>query len=131
MTTKLIHEIYLKVGTQVYQGVVTDVNVPGIDPTVWEGSTDTNIVADVPTGQRKINIVGRQDWEDANSLCEFVLTNEGEAAEIIFSHRPGGTVYFKVNAVIGSFTAGGPLNQFGNVTGAWPCTKPVIVAAPA
>lgn len=131
MTAKLVHDIYLKVGTEVYAGVATSVAVPGIEAVVWEGSTDTAIAADVPTGQRKINLEARQDWESAESLCKFLLDNEGEEAEITFSHRPGGTVYFKVTAILSAPDAGGKLNEFASFTKSLPCTKPVVVGAPA
>lgn len=131
--SNLTHELYLKVGDTVYTGVATDVNVPGLEPVVWEGSTDTNVVADVPVGQRKLNLSARQDWKNETGLCRFLADNEGEQVTVIFSHVPGAVdgVYFQTTITAASPTIGAKLNAYGEFSMAFPCTRPVIVAAPA
>jgi len=133
MTNRMITAIYLKVGEDVYSGLVSEVKVPGVEATVWGGSTDTNLVADVPVGQRKITITGRQDWENIDGLCEYLATHEGESVEVIYAANPQATTpaYRKVTAVCSSPDEGGALNAFGEFTINLPCTKPVRTTAPA
>lgn len=133
MTTRMITALYLKVGMDVYSGLASEVKVPGVEATVWGGSTDTNMVADVPVGQRKVTITARQDWEDLSGLCEYLATHEGESVEIIYAANPQATTpaYFKVTATCSAPDQGGAVNAFGEFTISLPCTKPIRTAAPA
>jgi hypothetical protein len=129
---RLIHGLYLKVGTHIYSGTASDVNVPGITPTVWAGSTDTKVVADVPVGQRVVNIVALTDWDDEAGLCEWLATHEGEEVEVVFSHDPDAATptYHKVTAIAAAPSLGGAVNAYGEFTLALPCTKPERTTAP-
>jgi hypothetical protein len=125
--SRLIHSVYLKVGTKVYSGLVSDVNMPGLEATVWDGSTDTNVVADVPVGQRKLVITARQDWADETGLCETLRSGEGSSAEVIYSHNPDPAVgpWWKVTVpCLVAPAQGGKLNGYGEFTLNLPCTKP-------
>jgi hypothetical protein len=130
--TRMIRSLYLKAGSQTWSGLVSDVNVPGLEPTVWDGSTDANIVADVPTGQRKINVTARQDWADVAGFCQFLADNEGESVEFVWAINPDDPTpaYFAVTAVVSAPTHGGKINAYGEFTGAWPCSKPARTVAP-
>lgn len=133
--TRLIHSIYLRVGADVYSGLVSDINVPGLEAVVWDGSTDDNVVADVPVGQRKLSITARQDWADPDGLCETMRAGEGTEAEVIYSHNPDPATgpWWKVTVpcLVGP-QQGGKLNAYGEFTVSLPITKPVrLTALPA
>ena len=127
MANRMTTAIYLKVGATVRSTLVSAIAVPPVEPTVWGGSTDDAVVADVPVGQRKVTITAREDWEDETGLCEFLADNEGTAVEIIYAANPQATTpaYFKVSAVATSPGQAIQLNQWGEFTISLPCTKPV------
>lgn len=133
--SRLIHSIYLRVGTDEFSGLVSDVNLPGLEPQVWDGSTDDNVVADVPVGQRKLSITARQDWNDPDGLCETMRAGEGSSAVIIYSHNPdpGTGPWWKVTVpCLVAPAQGGKLNQYGEFTVSLPCSKPErLTALPA
>lgn len=132
MTSRMITALYLKVGEDVYSGLASEVKVPGVEATVWGGSTDTKVVADVPVGQRKISITARQDWEDVSGLCEYLSTHEGEEVTITYAANPQATTpaYRQVTAVCSSPDEGGAVNAYGEFTISLPCTKPTRTSAP-
>lgn len=133
MTNRMTTAIYLKVGTEIASQLVSEISVPGVDPTVWAGSTDTNMVADVPVGQRKVTITAREDWEDVTGLCQFLSDNEGEPVTIIYAANPQATTpaYFEVTATATTPGQNVKLNQYGEFTINLPCTKPARTTAPA
>lgn len=133
MTNRMITALYLKVGEDIYSGLASEVKVPGVEATVWEGSTDTNVVADIPVGQRKITVTARQDWEDPDGLCQWLADHEGESVQITYAANPQATApaYFAVTATASSPDQGGAINAFGEFTISLPCTKPARTTAPA
>lgn len=128
--SRMTHALYLKIADKVYSGEASDVNVPGVPATVWGGSTDTNVVADVPGGARTVNVTALQDWEETDGLCAYLLEHEGETADVVFSHEPGGTAYFKVTATLVAPTLGGAVNAHREFSLTMPCTKPVATTKP-
>lgn len=131
--SRMIQSIYLKVADQVYSGLASAVKVPGVPAEVWQGSTDDNVVADVPVGKRQLSITARQDWELPAGLCQYLADNEGETATVVYSLNPTGAApaYFQVEAVLSSPDQGGELNAYGEFTIALPCSKPERTTAPA
>lgn len=131
--TRMIRSLYLKAGAETWSGLVSDVNVPGLEPVVWDGSTDDNLVADVPVGQRKINVTARQDWADPVGFCQFLADNEGKSVTFVWAINPDAETpaYFQVSAVVSAPANGGKVNAYGEFTAAWPCTKPARTTPPA
>lgn len=130
--TRQIHSIFLKVGATEYSGLVSDVNVPGLDPEVWEGSTDDNLVADLPVGKRNLVITARQDWHDEAGLCETMRAGSGGPATIIYSHNPDPAAgpWWRVTVpVLSDPMQGGKVNQFGEFTATMPCSRPERLSA--
>lgn len=130
---RMIQAIYLKVGATAYSGLASEVKVPGVPAEVWEGSTDDNLVADVPVGKRQLTLTARQDWEDPTGLCQFLADQEGQSAAVVYSLNPTAETpaYFTVDAVLSAPDQGGKLNSYGEFTISFPCSKPTRTTAPA
>jgi hypothetical protein len=109
---RLIKNLHLDIDGDTYQALVTDVHATSPAPVEIIGGTDDAVFADVPAGGRKLNISGIQDWETENSLCNYLLENEGEIADVVFSPRAGGA-YFACQVVLYAPTIGGQRNTHG------------------
>lgn len=110
---RLIKNLYLDIDGDTYQALVTDVNATSPAPVEIVGGTDDAVFADVPAGGRKLNIAGIQDWEEPTSLCNYLLANEGEIADVVFSPRSAGGAYFACQVVLSAPTIGGQRNTHG------------------
>lgn len=126
---RLIKNLYLRVGTDTFSALITNVNATSPAPIEIVGGTDDAVFADVPSGGRKLNIQGIQDWETVGSLCNFLLENEGETAAVLFSPREAGGAFFACDVTLYAPTIGGQRNTFGTFQLALPILGLVTTAA--
>lgn len=126
---RLIKNLYLDIDGDNYAALVTNVNATSPAAIEIVGGTDDAVWADVPSGGRKLNITGIQDWEAEDSLCNYLLENEGETAEVLFSPRTAGGAFFSCEVTLSAPVIGGQRNTHGTFQLALPILGAITTAA--
>lgn len=116
---RLIKNLFMSVDGDNHAAVVTDVHATSPAAVEIIGGTDEAVYADVPSGGRRLVVAGIQDWETADSLCNYLLANEGEEATVIFSPRQAGGAFFQVDVVLSAPPIGGQRNTHGTFNLTW------------
>lgn len=110
-----------------YQKQVSNVNfAPQGGGTVsWAGGTpDTNLIDSTPSTGWLASVTCIQAWDDADSLCMFLLEHEGEEADVAYRPHRDSTVTFYSTITLVAPTIGGPVRAFNEATVACPASKP-------
>src|SRR5690606_21590144 len=98
---------------------------PTAQAATWTGLAD-NTVTSTATATWNVTMALGQEWDDPDSLSNYLLENEGEVVDMTFAPRSGGTS-FTAEVTISPSGIGGTAGAFavGSVT--LGCTKPVRV----
>lgn len=117
----VLKDAILTIGTDEYQGHISSVR---FDPTTsqltWQAITPAGAFADQTSAVWTCTIAYAQDWETANSLAQYLLTNAGQKKTATF--KPKGTTtgmpIFTADIMIAPGPIGGDVNtvQVGSVT---------------
>lgn len=127
-TARAIRELSIKVGTADYVKHTAGVKITNnTSAVVFKGGAPDAIIADTsaPTYMLEIDVV--HDYQNADSLYNYLLANEGTPAEFVYKPDLDSTFEATVTAAIVPPTIGGEVDKFGRETIKMPCTKPVVV----
>ena len=88
----VLKDCQFKVEADNYEGHTSEVTfVPTAATVQWNGLTPTSTFTDVATATWVCNVGLAQDWETPNSLSRYLFEHEGEAVDVEFEPRAGGT----------------------------------------
>src|SRR5690606_41433038 len=79
---------------------------PTAQAATWTGLAD-NTVTSTATATWNLTIAPGQEWDDPDSLSNYLLENEGEVVDTTFAPRSGGTS-FTAEVTSTSAGVGGP-----------------------
>lgn len=119
--------IKLVIGADEYQTQVTSCAVTPQTTTVAirGGSPQAHYSSTVENGhQLAISVI--QDWDTADSLCNYLLANVGEPATIVYKPVIDGDAEFTVTVPrLAAPAIGGPVNQYNESPITMECSAPV------
>ncbi len=126
-TGKASKNIRIKVGDHNYEMQVNNVNWPGQTGLTWRGGTPDAVVTDVAAQDEVCNVTCVEAPEDPLSFWSFCFDNHGTKADVEYQYNATDPVKFTATITILRPQLGGPVNQFNEVTLAFPSTPPVKV----
>lgn len=93
----------------------------------WQGGTpDAKLVGRLPQDW-VCNLTLAMDFDNADSLANFLLNNAGQKVAIAYSMTPTGTTFYST-ITVNAPQIGGRVNAFNEATVACPCTPPTTTA---
>lgn len=127
-TAKAIRHLSIKIGTDDYVKHVAACKITNDSkPVTFKGGSPAAILTDVSAGTYMLEIDVVHDYQNADSLYNYLLANAAEQAEFIYKPDPDGTFQATVTATIVRPSIGGNVDQFGRETLKMPCTEPALV----
>jgi hypothetical protein len=126
-TGRVQKNLRIKVGTDNYEKQVNNVNWPGKTGLRWRGGTPDAVVMDTAAIDETCNITLIEAPGDPESFWSFCFDHDGEEAEVEYLYDADDEVKFTATIMILRPQLGGPVNQFNEVTIAFPSTPPVKV----
>lgn len=126
----VLKSVTLTIGTDEYgaSGVSSVAFTPSASAINWQGFNGIT-VRDVNDATWTVGLTFAQDWETANSLSQYLYTNEGETVAMTFEPKSASGPSFTSNVVITPGAIGGAVNSVGTATVTLGCSKPVLVPA--
>lgn len=108
----------LKVGADNYEAHVSEVTlIPSASAQTWKGAAPDAMFTDMTIATWTVQLAYAQDWETDDSLALYLLENEGEEVEMVFSPTGSATgPKFTVDVIITPGQAGGAIDAFGTAT---------------
>lgn len=91
----------------------------------WKGGTPDAVYADSTVGSHLANITLVHDYENQDSLFNFMIDHEGEQASVEYKPDADGTFTQTATITIVAPDVGGAVGAFGESTVACPSSKPV------
>ncbi len=120
-TPRATLNLSIKIGEDEYQLHVSECTItPNTIP--WHGGTPTANFADFTW---KLRLVLVHDYQNAESLYNFLLDHAGEAATFAYKPDEAGTFGRSVDATIIPPAVGGKVNAFNESTVEMECSAPV------
>lgn len=93
----------------------------------WRGGTPDAVFSESTAPTYAVEVTGIQDWETANSLCNFLLEHDGEQADFEYMPQSDGLVSFMSAVTIVGPEIGGPVGSYNEFTVTMGSTKPTLV----
>lgn len=113
---KTLKDYLLKVDADNYEKHVNSVlfNPPSTQTVTWDGPVGTSLSDESTNGPWTVDIGYVQDWETADSLANYLLTNDGQTKTIEFVPINGaaGQPKFTADVVIHAGPIGGTKGQY-------------------
>lgn len=99
--------------------------VPTTQQITWQGLKPSAALtsSSAPTWVTTMNVV--QDWENPNSLSNYLLANQGKTATLRFYPADDGEFYTQTEATLVAPQIGGAVNAYNESTVSLGCTPPV------
>lgn len=91
----------------------------------WNGGTPDAQYIDKAPDEHSVDLGLIADWEEEESLCNFLYDNDGEKATIEYMPDASGRVYFESEITISAPPPPGAVGSWAEATATMPCTKPV------
>lgn len=125
----VLKDVLLTIGTDNYEAAASSVVfTPSSSPTTWAGlNGETHTDTSLATWTCDLTYV--QDWETANSLSQYLLTNEGDSVSVTFKPKSGSGPSFTATVSITPGAVGGTVNSFAETSVSLGSTKPTLVPA--
>lgn len=92
---------------------------------VWNGGTPAAQYIDKAPDEWTVDLSLIADWEETESLCNFLYDNDGEKATIEYMPDATGLAYFESEITISAPPPPGAVGSWAEATTTMPCTKPV------
>lgn len=106
----VLKDAVLKVGADNYEASVSQVEfTPSTSTTTWAGLTPSAVFSAVGSSTWVVTFSGAQDWDDINSLSNYLLDNEGDTVVIDF-HPVNGGAGFRATVTLVAPAIGGTVN---------------------
>lgn len=115
----------LTIGADTYETHVSSIKwTPTAETLTWRGGTPDAVHTDRtnPTWATEWAVV--QDWETPDSLCNFLLDNDGVQAEVEYKPQHDGDFGITATVTLAAPEIGGPVNAFNESTVTMGSTKP-------
>lgn len=91
----------------------------------WQGGTPDAQYIDKAPDEHSVDIGLIADWEQDESLCNYLYENDGEKATLQYQPDVNGLVYFESEITISAPPPPGKVGGWAETTASMPCTKPV------
>lgn len=91
----------------------------------WQGGTPDAQYVDKAPSEYAADIGLIADWEEPDSLCNFLWENDGSKATIEYQPDVAGLTYFEAEITIDGPMPPGKVGSWPEVTVSCPSTKPV------
>lgn len=126
-----INNMVLKLGTDTYEKHASNVNWgKSTNQVTWKGGTPEAVFTDSTVDSHVCNITLVHDYDNVDSLFNFMIDHEGEQLEIEWKPNVAGTFTQTATITIVAPDAGGAVGAFGESTVACPSSKPVRTFVP-
>lgn len=102
----------------------------GGDAEVWQGGTPDAQYVDKSAETYTADLTLIADWEEEDSLCNFLLEHDGEKATLVFMPKATGRVQFTSEITVSAPMPPAKVGDWPEVTTSNPCTKPVLSRLP-
>lgn len=123
---RTIKNFVLELEGDTYEKHANNVNWTKTTNTVeWRGGTPDAIYTDSTVGSHVCNITLVHDYENPDSLFNWMIDHEGQQVEVQYKPDVAGTFTQTATITIVAPDAGGAAGAFGESTVACPSTKPV------
>lgn len=125
----------IKVGADNYEKAVRVarlVPTANQDTKTFQGLTPSASFTDTstPAISWELQLEYAQDWETANSLSSYLLTNSGTQKSIVLQPKAGaGKKTFTITATIVPGPIGGQVNEYADASVSLPCTGQPLPAS--
>ena len=114
-----------------YQKHVSSIDwTPGYSPAEWRGGTPDAVLTDPGSPVWTANVTAIQDWENPDSLFNFLLAHAGEQVDAKYTPVAGGAFSIDATLTLAAPTIGGAVNVFNEATIAMGSTAPVPTFPP-
>lgn len=90
----------------------------------WQGGTPDAQYVDKEPSTHTADLSFLSDWEEDESLCNFLWEHDGEKATIQYQPVAAGTVYFEAEITIDAPMPPGKIGGWPETTVSCPSTKP-------
>lgn len=114
----VLTDVLLTIGLDNYEASVSQVELtPATSTVVWKGMKSSAVYT-LPTATTwTATLAYAQDWDNEDSLSNYLFDNEGETVEMTFTPKNGGQAW-KANIVITPGAIGGTVDTVavGTVT---------------
>lgn len=119
----------LKIDGTDFQAQVSSVRFdPTANRAVWKGLTPTSIHSRTGHATWIANVTLAQDYDEAASLANYLIANEGEQKPCTFEPKAGGaSIAATLDITPGAI--GGNVDQFAEASVAMGSSKPIITPA--
>jgi hypothetical protein len=125
-TARMQKFITLTIGINSYSGHVSACAfVPAATVTTWVGGSPDASLSSTTASTWTVTMAVLQDWENAGSLSNFLLANEGLVAELTYQPHAGGVFEVLSEITIVAPTIGGPVNAYNESAMTFAATKPI------
>lgn len=131
----VLKDARLTVGTDNYEkhvNVARLVPNTSVEKKTWQGFTPATSFTDsgTPVTDWTLELEYAQDWETANSLSTYLLTNAGTTKTVKLQPQSGvGKKTFTVTVTIVPGPVGGPVNEYATASVSMPVTGQPTTAA--
>ena len=132
VTARAQRNLRLAIGTDTYEKHVSNIAWTAASQTVnWAGGTpDAQLSDSTPAVWAAAwNVV--QDWQNEDSLCNFLLAHQGEQVEVAYMPDAEGTFEIVATITLVAPNIGGAVNQFNESTVSMASSVPVVTPAAA
>ena len=124
-TMEAVKNAVITIGTDTYEKHASDINwTRNSSQQSWQGLTD-DVVTDSLVDSHTCNIGVGHDYDNPDSLYNFLHAMEGLTASVTWKPSPSSTFTVTATITIVAPTIGGP-RGFHSSTVACPSTKPVV-----
>lgn len=132
ITPQQVKHIKLIIGTANFAAQVNAVEFKknGGDSATWQGGTPDSQYVDKSPETYTVDVTHVQDWEQEDSLCNFLLEHDGEKATLVYMPKASGRVQFTSEITISAPLPPAKVGDWPEVTVSSPCTKPVLSRLP-
>lgn len=91
----------------------------------WQGGTPDAQYVDKAAAEHTLDLGFLSDWEEEESLCNFLWEHDGETAVIEYQPVDAGRVYFEAEITIDAPMPPGKIGSWSESSITMPSTKPV------
>lgn len=118
--------LQLMIGLDEYQKHVSSVSwEPSTSQVEWRGGTPDAVFTDSAAPTWTANFVLIQDWENPDSLFNFLLAHAGETAEVSYKPVAAGEFSIAATVTLAAPAIGGAVGQYVEATIVMGSTAPV------
>ncbi len=125
-------DLTLQIGADSYEAHVSNVLFSNSTSTIsWQGGSPDALLSDTVEGPWTAAITMVQDWQNPDSLCNFMLEHAGEVASVTYKPQQDGAFAVEAEITLVSPAIGGPVNQYNESTVTCGSSKPDVTFPPA